>query len=139
MAGLALFIFREFTTQDPVVQLRAFRYRSFAAGVLQVTVVGVVLYGTTVLIPVLLQTVMGYPAIGAGIATLPRGWGSIAAMVLAGFLVSKVDARLIMFSGFLIGGWATRELGGSTWRQDLKICGGPSSFKVFRWGLSSCR
>ncbi len=110
--GFLLFVIREFTTEHPVVDLRVFRYRSFAAGTVQMAVVGVVLYGTTVLIPIFLQTIMGYPAVDAGIATLPRGWGSIAAMALAGFLVSKMDARLVMFAGFSIGGCATWMLGG---------------------------
>jgi DHA2 family multidrug resistance protein len=122
VAGLSLFLIREFSTEDPVVDLRVFRYRNFAAGVLQVTVVGVVLYGTTVLIPLFLQTIMGYPAVDSGIATLPRGWGSIAAMAAAGFLVSKMDGRLVMFVGFLIGGWSTWALGGinlAAGQQDL--------------------
>ena len=112
IAGLSLFVIREFTIEHPVVDLRVFRHRGFAAGIVQVTVIGVVLYGTTVLIPIFLQTIMGYPSVDAGIATLPRGWGSIAAMAAAGFLVSKMDARLVMFAGFLIGGWSTWTLGG---------------------------
>ena len=112
VAGLSLFVLREFTTEHPVVDLRVFRYRSFTAGIVQVTVVGVVLYGTTVLIPIFLQTIMGYPAVRSGMATLPRGVGSILAMAAAGFLVSKMDARWVMFAGFVIGGFATWMLGG---------------------------
>ena len=50
------------------MQLRIFKERSYATGVLRVTVVGFVLYGSMVLLPIFLQSLLGYPAVKAGIA-----------------------------------------------------------------------
>lgn len=109
--GLALFIFRELTTDEPVVDLCVFGRRNFFAGVVQATVISMILYGTTMIIPMFLQTILGYPALEAGLATVPRGCGSILAMILAGAIVGKVDGRLMMSAGLIIGGWSTWSLG----------------------------
>ena len=57
-----------------MVHLRVFRDRTYSAGVFLMTVLGFVLYGSMVLLPILLQTLLGYPALEAGIAMAPRGW-----------------------------------------------------------------
>jgi DHA2 family multidrug resistance protein len=100
--GLVLFIIRELRTDHPVVDLRVFKYRTYAAGVFLMTVLGFVLYGSTVLVPLMLQTLLGYPALQAGIAMLPRGLGSFVAMPLVGFLMSKIEARRLLVAGIVI-------------------------------------
>jgi MFS transporter, DHA2 family, multidrug resistance protein len=100
--GLIGFIIREFNTEHPVVDLRVFRYRSYSAGVFLMTVLGFVLYGSTVLVPLMLQTLLGYPAVQAGIVMLPRGLGSFLAMPLVGFLMSKVEPRRLLGTGIVI-------------------------------------
>jgi len=102
ITGLVTFIIRELNTEHPIVDLRVFRYRTYATGVFLMTVLGFVLYGSTVLIPLLLQTVLGYPALQAGIAMLPRGLGSFLAMPLVGMLMSKVKPRILLASGIVI-------------------------------------
>ena len=72
--GLTGFIIRENMTREPVVNLKVFRNRTYATGIFMMTILGFVLYGSTVLIPIWLQTLMGYPALQAGMAVLPRGW-----------------------------------------------------------------
>jgi DHA2 family multidrug resistance protein len=64
------------TTKDPIVDLRVFRVRSYSIGVFLMTIVGFVLYGSMVLLPIMLQTLLGYPPLQAGIALAPRGIGS---------------------------------------------------------------
>ena len=73
---LITLIIHEWRTKDPVVDLRVFKERSYAVGVFLMTVVGFVLYGSLVLLPIMLQTVLGYPSLQAGIAMAPRGIGS---------------------------------------------------------------
>jgi DHA2 family multidrug resistance protein len=102
ITGLVTFIIRELNTEHPIVDLRVFRYRTYATGVFLMTVLGFVLYGSTVLIPLLLQTVLGYPALQAGIAMLPRGLGSFLAMPLVGMLMSKVKPRILLACGIVI-------------------------------------
>src|SRR5580765_3037237 len=64
------------TTAEPIVDLRVFKERSYAVGVFLMTVVGFVLYGSMVRLPVLLQSLLGYPSRQSGIALAPRGFGS---------------------------------------------------------------
>src|SRR3954464_12650755 len=91
--GLVGFVIRELKTEHPIVDLRVFRYRSYAAGVFLMTVLGFVLYGSTVLVPLMLQTLLGYPAVQAGIVMLPRGLGSFLAMPLVALLMNKLESR----------------------------------------------
>jgi len=102
VVGLVAFVIRELNTEHPVVDLRIFRYRSYAAGVFLMTVLGFVLYGSTVLVPLLLQTVLGYPATQAGVAMLPRGLGSFLAMPLVGILMGKIEPRKLLITGILV-------------------------------------
>jgi DHA2 family multidrug resistance protein len=90
------FIIRELTTSRPIVDLRVFRNRTYSVGVMLITVVGVVLYGSLVLLPVFLQTLLGYPALQAGIAMTPRGLGSFLAMPVVGMIVGRVDPRKLL-------------------------------------------
>jgi DHA2 family multidrug resistance protein len=68
------------------------------------TILGFVLYGSTVLVPIWLQTLMGYPALQSGMAVLPRGLGSFLFMPLVGILMSKVEPRKLLLIGFLAAG-----------------------------------
>ena len=109
---LVLFVIHELTTSHPVLHLRVFKERTYATGVFLMTTLGFVMYGSLVLLPLFLQTVLGYPAIEAGIAMAPRGLGSFIAMPIVGFLTAKVDARKLLVVG-LIGGAITLFMLGS--------------------------
>ncbi|PYS55243.1 MAG: EmrB/QacA family drug resistance transporter [Acidobacteria bacterium] len=100
---LTVFIIYELRTAHPVIHLRVFKDRTYATGVLLMTTLGFVLYGSLVLLPLFLQTVLGYPAVEAGVAMAPRGLGSFIAMPLIGFLTAKIDPRKLLGLG-LIGG-----------------------------------
>jgi DHA2 family multidrug resistance protein len=102
--SLGALIYHELTTDDPVVDLRVFKARSYAVGVFLMTVVGFVLYGSMVLLPVMLQTVLGYPPLQAGIAMAPRGIGSFFMMPLTGLMTGRFDPRKLLSSGLLVGG-----------------------------------
>jgi len=109
--GLVAFVIRELLERHPIVDLRVFRVRTYATGVFMMTVLGFVLYGSTVLIPIFLQTLLGYPAVQAGWAMLPRGLGSFLAMPLVGVLMSKFEPRKLLFIGFLGAAYAMWDLG----------------------------
>ena len=97
-------IIHELTTDNPVVDLRIFKERSYAVGVFLMTVVGFVLYGSMVLLPIMLQTVLGYPPMQAGIAMAPRGIGSFFMMPLTGLMTGRFDARKLLTCGLLVAG-----------------------------------
>jgi len=99
--GLAGLIIRELKADHPVVDLTIFKYRSFAIGTFLMTVVGFVLYGSTVLLPLLMQELLGYTATHAGVTNLPRGLASFMIMPLVGILTGKIDNRKLLGAGLL--------------------------------------
>src|SRR5204863_5631402 len=104
VATLGALIVHELTTRNPIVDLRVFKARSYAVGVFLMTVVGFVLYGSLVLLPIMLQTLWGYPSLQAGIAMAPRGVGAFVMMQITGRLVGIVDPRKLIAAGLLVGG-----------------------------------
>ena len=65
------------------------------------TTLGFVLYGSLVLLPIMLQTLLGYPSLQAGIAMAPRGMGSLIGMPLVGLLIGKIDPRKMVAVGLI--------------------------------------
>jgi MFS transporter, DHA2 family, multidrug resistance protein len=100
--GLIGLIIRELVTDHPIIDLSVFKYRSFAVGTSLMTIIGFVLYGSTVLLPLLMQELLGYTATHAGVANLPRGLASFLVMPFVGILTSKVDSRKLLGTGVLL-------------------------------------
>ena len=98
---LTSFVIWELRHEDPIVDVRLLRKRNFATACFFMFVLGAVLFGTTVIIPQFLQTLMGYSAQQAGMALSPGAFALMIMMPIAGRLVSKVDARYMMACGFL--------------------------------------
>ena len=86
---------------EPIVDVRLFRNRNFSTAMFFTFVLGIVLFGTTVVIPQFLQVLMGYPAVKAGEAMAGGGLAMFLMMPIAGQLVSRVDPRAMMATGFL--------------------------------------
>jgi MFS transporter, DHA2 family, multidrug resistance protein len=101
--GVVVFIIREWTTKEPIVDLHIFKNRTYSTGVFLMTTLGFVLYGSLVLLPIMLQTLLGYPALQAGIAMAPRGVGSLIGMPVIGMLTGKIDARKLIAVGLVAG------------------------------------
>jgi MFS transporter, DHA2 family, multidrug resistance protein len=111
LTGLIAFVIRELNVEHPVVDLRVFKVRTFATGVFLMTTLGFVLYGSLVLLPIMLQTLLGYPPVQAGLAMAPRGIGSFLGMPIIGFLIAKLDSRRLVAGGLIAGGLTLIWLG----------------------------
>src|SRR5438477_7787539 len=83
-AALVALVIYELKAAHPVIDLRVFLERTYSTGVFLMAVLGIVLYGSLVILPIMLQTLLGYPALQAGIALFPRGLGSFITMPLVG-------------------------------------------------------
>ncbi len=94
------FIWWEFTVRHPLVDLRVFKYRNFTIGLLLMTMLAGILYGTTAQIPLFLQTLMGYPALQSGYALSPRGIAAFFTTFFVGRIVGKVRSRWLLCIGF---------------------------------------
>ena len=103
-------IIRELTAEHPVLDLGVFKYRSFAIGTFLMTLIGFVLYGSTVLLPLLMQVILGYTAFHAGVTNLPRGLASFCIMPIVGRLTDKVDHRKLLGIGLVASAYAMWEL-----------------------------
>jgi DHA2 family multidrug resistance protein len=101
--SIVALVARELMARQPVVDLRAFRERTFTVGVVLITVMSFVLFSSLVVLPVFLQVLLGYPALQAGIALMPRGYASLFATPLVGLIVGRVDPRKLLAAGFLAG------------------------------------
>ncbi len=97
---LVTWVIWEWRQEHPIVNVRLFGGRNFATAMLFTFVLGMVLNGTTVLLPQFLQTLLGYDATTAGEALAGGGFIMLVMMPLAGFLVSRVDPRMMMGFGF---------------------------------------
>ena len=98
--SLVSFVFWELSRKKPLVDLRLLGNRNFAAAMLMMLTVGATLFGTTVLLPQYVQTLMGYTATLAGEALSPGGVLIIILMPLVGVLISRVDGRKMIAFGF---------------------------------------
>ena len=88
--------------KKPILDLTLFKNRTFAASFGFMFVLGFILFGTTVLIPLFVQDLLGYTAEQAGLVISPGGLMIMALMPLVGFLISRVDPRYMIIYGFVI-------------------------------------
>lgn len=99
IGGLILW---ETNRDEPIVDLKLLGNRNFAAIIVVMTITGVILFGTTQLIPQMLQQVLGYTATNAGLALTAGGIGTVIAVPIVGRLVGKVDVRLLLGGALMV-------------------------------------
>jgi DHA2 family multidrug resistance protein len=100
--ALLIFILVEWKAEHPIVNLRAFKNPTFALGNVVIFLILANLFGTIVLLPIYLQTLMGYTATLAGIVLAPGGVATLFAMPLVGRLVNRVNPKILIIFGLLI-------------------------------------
>jgi DHA2 family multidrug resistance protein len=113
LIGVIAGVIWELRTKDPVVDFKMLKNRNFAIATIAMFFLGFVLYASTMLIPEMLQELLGYSAELAGLALSPGGALIMLTMPLVGFLVSRVDTRLLIAFGctisasalFVMAGW----------------------------------
>jgi DHA2 family multidrug resistance protein len=112
IAALAayLFLVHMFTAEHPFIEPGLFKDRNFAAGVLLIFMVGVMLFSTMALLPPFLQSLLGFPVITTGLLLAPRGIGTMLAMFVVGRLVGKVDTRALVLFGLVLMAWSLWDM-----------------------------
>ncbi len=97
--AMVAFIVHEWRSKHPLVDLHVLRNRNLAVGTLLIGLIGVVIYGTITLLPLFLQDLLGYTAYNSGLAVSPRGIGALFSLAIAGYLVGKIDSRVLIAVG----------------------------------------
>jgi DHA2 family multidrug resistance protein len=116
-AALYLFLVHTFTARQPFVRPSLFRDRNFTAGVLFVAIVGLTYYASLALQPPYIQDLMNYPIVTAGLVMGPRGIGTMAAMMVVGRLIGRVDTRFLLGTGLALTAWSFYAMTG--WTPDV--------------------
>ncbi|HJT88936.1 MAG TPA: DHA2 family efflux MFS transporter permease subunit [Bryobacteraceae bacterium] len=125
VAGLVGFVIWELRTRDPIVHFSLFRHRTFAVGTALAMIAFLAVYGSIVLIPLFMQTLLNFPAFTAGEWNTPRGIATLIVMPVAGFLIGRRwDMRALIFTGLLVAGVGSYEF------SHLNLSAGPWDFVV---------
>ena len=102
----------ELRQKEPVVDFRLLKDRTFAISTASMFVLGFVLYGSTMALPLFLQTLLGYTAMQSGLALSPGGLMIMMMMPIVGILLSKIQARWLIIFGLIISSLGLFEMSG---------------------------
>jgi DHA2 family multidrug resistance protein len=128
--------FWELRHPAPIINLRLFRDRDFAAASVCVFCAFGVLYGSNVLLPQMLQTLMGYSALNAGLVLSPAGFVTMLEMPVIGILLSRrTDARKMIVAGLLTVGVASMWMSGLNLGVSPGMVISPRNFQTLGAGL----
>ena len=104
VAALVFAVLYELKKERPIVDLRLLKDRNFAVATLMLFVLGFVLYGSIALLPIFLQTLLGYTAVLSGWVLSPGGVAVLIMMPIVALLLKRFDARWLIGFGFLFCG-----------------------------------
>jgi MFS transporter, DHA2 family, multidrug resistance protein len=102
IASLIFVIFWEWHHKDPIIDLHLFRERTFGVSNLLMFMLGFALLGSTVLLPLMMQTLLGYTAQESGFALMPGGFTIMLLLPLVGFLLSRYTPRWLLLFGLSV-------------------------------------
>jgi len=107
VVSLMLFVIIEFFAEHPIVNLKTFKNLTFSAGNAVMFFAFFNLFGSIVLLPIYLQTLMGYTSTLAGMVLGPGGFATLIAMPIAGQLVTKINPKAILGFGIIVAAYST--------------------------------
>lgn len=119
VASLVGLVFWELRHKHPVLDLRVFKDRSFASGCTVMFLGFFAFFGSIVLLPLYLQTLMGYDAFLAGLVLGPGGAITIVILPLVGRMTEKIDARLLLAVGLLVNAYSVYYMSGFNLHMDF--------------------
>lgn len=102
VVGFVVFLIWELNEDHPVVDLTLFKGRNFTIGTLCLSIAYAVFFGSVVLLPLWLQTQMGYTATEAGFVLAPVGILALIVSPIVGRSIGKVDPRMITTVAFVL-------------------------------------
>ncbi|MGZ3508139.1 MAG: MDR family MFS transporter [Vulcanimicrobiaceae bacterium] len=112
VVSLIWFIWKSLRDRYPLVDLSVFRYRTFTVGNVIGVIAGFGLFGTSLILPLYFQAILGFTAFDTGLALLPGAISTAISMLIVGRMVNRIDSRLLVGFGMLVFGSSTWLLGG---------------------------
>src|SRR5215471_7760690 len=122
IAALALYLFIVHTvtaTDRSFLNRELLKDKNCMIGTVLMFLIGMPLYGTMTLLPLMLQNLMNYPVMTTGLVTAPRGIGTMIAMILCARLIGRVDTRLVIFTGLAVTALALWQMTGFTMQMGM--------------------
>ena len=101
-ASLIFLVIWEWKHKDPIIDLHLFRDRTFGISNLLMFMLGFALLGSTLLLPLFMQTMLGYTAQQSGLALMPGGFSIMLLLPLVGFLLSRYTPRWLLVFGLVV-------------------------------------
>lgn len=114
VVSLVWFVWKTLTDRHPLVDLNVFRFRTFTIGNIIGIISGFGLFGTSLILPLFFQTVLGFTAYDTGLALLPGALATAVSMLIVGRLTGRLDPRLLVGFGMIVFGISTWWMGGLT-------------------------
>jgi DHA2 family multidrug resistance protein len=118
--GIIAAIIWEWKAKYPIVDLRLFKERNFAIASAILFMIGLVLFSSTVLLPLMLQTLFNYTALDAGLVLSPGALMIMAAMPIVGFLLQKVEPRWLIIFSLIVCSFGLYLMSNFTTQTDLR-------------------
>ena len=113
ISGLCFYLFVVHTataTDRSFINRDMLKDANCVVGTLMMFLIGIPLYGTMTLLPTMLQDLMNYPVLTTGLVTVPRGLGTMVAMIAVARLTGRVDTRLIILGGLLLAAFSMGQM-----------------------------
>ncbi|MGA2951870.1 MAG: MDR family MFS transporter [Caulobacteraceae bacterium] len=131
--GLWMFIVQTFTARDPFFHRDIARDRNFVATTVFGFFVGALLFSSTALLPSMMQNLMGFSVMESGLASMPRGIGSLFAFLAVPLLLSRFGPRPVLLTGLCLTAAALWQMRGF----DLSMTAQPIMVSGFIQGLGT--
>ena len=100
--ALVAVVFWELRQEHPIIDFHVLKERNFTLATVAMLIMGFVLYGSTTLMPLFLQTLLGYTAMLSGLVLSPGGLAVCVCMPVVGLLLKKYEARWLVVFGVLV-------------------------------------
>ena len=136
MVACILFFHSQITNKESLIDLSVFKDRNFTAGTIIQVVIQAVLYASLAILPQFLQSMMGYTAFLSGATMMPRGFGSMVAMLFTAILTNRIDNRLMVVIGLSLIGGASLAFGALNLQISNMNVAVPNFFMGLGMGLS---
>jgi DHA2 family multidrug resistance protein len=102
LCAFAVFVLHTIDTRTPLFRRELWTNGNFVVSLGFMSVMGLAVVGLSSVLPMMFQTIYGYPVIDTGLMMAPRGIGVMITSLLAGQLIKRVDSRYVMATGYLI-------------------------------------